>query len=217
LTVERNYFAAAFEAGEYDGRTLDEECYADLLEKVGGTSCDPEEAFEDDSECSICKLYYGPLEEGDDCDQSWVWDECGKGLACIEGECTDPCPELGEGESCVTEGGLVLGCESGLECDYNTETCTKPAGIGDSCEKVSCGEGLCDYDTFTCTAGAGEGESCGAGCAEGLWCDYGADGTGPMICRAAAEPGDSCANGEVCSTWCDGEVCVDPPEASCYE
>ena len=216
LLVEQGLSEVYFDAGDYAGRTFDADCYAEELEFINDLSCDPQEAYGGTEECSVCKMYFGPVGEGEACDEAAVWDDCAKGLYCRDGLCVNPCPDLEEGDRCIDEH-TVLPCPAGLECSFVTETCEKLAGLGDPCETASCGEGVCDYiDTMTCVEGAGEGEPCVPDCAEGLWCDF-TDPANNGECKAPLPGGSDCSAGQLCESFCDGEVCVAQPEASCYE
>jgi len=120
-----------------------------------------------------------------------------------------------KGEPCVAYDYEMSDCAQGLRCSFGKDaTCVDPcapAGLGESCEVLSCDVGLgCDYDTDTCVAAGGEGEPClgDPPCDAGLVCDIELN-----LCTPGATEGKSCAvkecvEGLVCTL--DTTTCAKP-------
>ena len=116
--------------------------------------------------------------------------------ACGGSDCDLRCRKAG-----VLDGPCgTKGCESGLQCDFETRTCKKSRAMGDACDVPL---HPCDPKTSACVSGTcqplpTEGQPCGSSaCAKGLVCErFHHD---PPTCLRRANEGESCANGETCA------------------
>jgi len=180
-------------------------------ESCDNTYCDEglTESWDENNSCTCVPL----PGEGESCDAIY---ECQEGLGVVytaEG-CVCGVP-VGVGEPCYDTASYenIAPCNDG-GCDYDTGLCVGPAADGESCEAVSCGDGLyCDYDDYVCRTFV-EGDSVGDPCTVGGygscgWVDETAlycagEGTGPGACADVniAEVGEACD--ETGDTFCRG-------------
>ncbi len=137
-----------------DGLTFDSECATRRVNSFRGNVCVDE--VWDHTACGSCAVYHGSAAQGAPC----TLDECGRGLACIGGECVDPCDRVAEGGACAS---TVNKCQSGFTCegDFDGEgTCALALGEGEACsDGAGCGEDLRCYDG-ACAKVALPGEGC---------------------------------------------------------
>lgn len=148
--------------------------------KAAGVACDV------DTECGDLFCLGGTCQAG-----------VAEGAPCIDGECgaywlrcdidSATCQRLrGEGEACNPAADL---CTLGLICPEATSVCSRPTGVGSTCN-----------DIF------------GFDCGTDAWCDYDL-GNGEGTCQALKAPGSPCVHDDQCSTrYCDeAQVCGTEP------
>lgn len=211
---------------------------------------DEYDAGRDPAACTYCQHGYGTRALGEACTGHVDGiSECAQGLRCVgepEPTCIDPCARAGVGESCEFTGcadglvcdhpficvapgkegepcaGLEDRCEDGLVCvPEDGRRCRAPAGLGDPCASIPCGEGLdCDSGTGLCAEPAAAGESCAfLECAAGLYCALGQVCEPPGGAGSPCEPDlvGNCRDGLLCDVTvkrCEippalGEPCTD--------
>lgn len=200
------------------GLAFDPECGQRLVDLVQNASCDPRAALPRIGCDNFCRLYHGTLWEGQpcemlpdfdggrDCAQGLMClDDCGPGLVCSGGVCTDPCrvtPPL-EGQPCGPDCGPGLYCEPSPD-EEGAGICRTLPAAGQPCtpENACVPEAWCDTrtDPAVCVASSELGEPC----------------TGHLQCRSGHCPDGRCrqrlSEGEACTgnLRCDqGLACVD--------
>lgn len=97
-------------------------------------------------------------------------------------------------------------CAPALSCDQRGYTCAPRAAVEDSCEFVSCQDGLFCLMGSTCAERPGAGEVCPFGnCQDGLSC-IAVGGDGPFTCLAPHAVDAVCDDGAGCvdGSYCDG-------------
>ncbi len=164
---------------------LDEQCVEILAERFERTPCGELPIPTCEEQCS---LFYGTRHKGEACADQEI-ELCGRGLACIAGECRDPCDTAGPalvGQAC-----LESACDDGLICriDYDPDT-GEPSGV--------------------CVALPAIGAMCDSGeCVPEAWCDT----SGPMpVCRPLGQHGEACSGHTQCaSSYCPAGRCVRAP------
>ena len=125
-----------------------------------------------------------------------------------------PCADMFVGVMLQAEHcGNASDCAAGLDCANDSDTCQPFASVEQSCDHVSCQDGLfCKYDTNVCTAYVQQGGSCTnyMQCAAGLACRW-TDNT----CAALHALGEDCSDGVSCdptTSYCDyvagADTCV---------
>lgn len=212
---------ARIEQGEERELTFDAGCLDQIEGQVEAADCRWPGFGETPICASFCAVYHGDLPLGSAC---WADDplvsDCAQGLACVEGQCREPCEALlglSAGSSCRAEmGDEYETCKDGLWCSWETLSCEGLAPIGAACGNgpAQCvPEAFCDWQTNTCVGAAQEGDACDqAQCALDLFCDW---NNGTSVCRAYGQAGDSCdgvpcGEGLLCS---QSLVCAPPPGA----
>ena len=197
-TAAATMVQAVIDEGQQQGLTYDGSCVGQILDYYDELGCATDFAG-DGGDCSVCKLFYGDVGEGEACSApgtgGLVGDECAQGLVCSGTNCVDPCVRAGEGEDCSN-----ASCDEGLVCVFNTNdmgelvgTCQKQLGEGDDCTQGLCGEGLtCDVMTMTCATAPGLGETCSGTCSGDAYCDTTDTDPTNWTCTATKGDGEAC-------------------------
>jgi hypothetical protein len=189
-----DYYCAHGYDTDYEGPVqlaFDPQCAADLEAGMRQLDC---RQIPFDFECeNYCPLYHGTHWQGQRCtlEDNFFVTDCAKGLACIAGECRNPCDVVValEGQSCE-----LLECAPGLSCEYIESDPLEPG-------------------VEICTTLPQPGQPCLSGdCAEGAWCDF-SDPMAEPVCQRLQQLGEPCSGHAQCDSFnCPAGFCAAPPQ-----
>ena len=161
-----------------------------------------------------CALFFGERGLREPCQSTNGLSDCARGLACIEGECLDPCDDAppSEGDACQWT------CADGLWCrrEQSEGVCLPLPTPGEPCTPhwACASEAWCDFeaeDDPTCVTRLDDGASCSAH----TQCNSGHCPDGR--CRSRLREGEPCSSNLRCAEglWCPATTCERRRPALC--
>lgn len=211
MTYHHAMFAELHGKAEALGLHTDLECYLELTRVPEDRCLTPSEdrllhpyepSLGEPTSCGECQPMYGERQVGEPCLPFGHMEgsDCAQGLLCegTPGVCIDPCAPTPVGQSCA---GPAF-CGPGRFCSYPDEICQERAGLGESCFRNDCVEGLvCERFGHYCIVPAGVDEQCNSTeCQPELEC---VPNGGGWICRPISGRGELCESRCDEDSWCD--------------